>query len=59
MTLNQITAVTLEKISTNKEVKVTKIDVIPDDIIDLEKGYYDGVYVMIHIKKENFIDRKE
>ena len=36
-----------------------KIDVIPAMTIDLEKGYYNCAYVIIHLKKEDGVDRKE
>ena len=35
------------------------IAVIPDDIIEFQEGYYHGVYVMLHLKKEYGVNRKE
>ena len=35
------------------------IDVIPDDIIDLDKGYYHSVYAVLHFKKGGGVDSKE
>ena len=42
-----------------KEDKVTMISLIPDDTIDLDKGYYHYSYVFIPFKKEDSFDRKE
>ena len=42
-----------------EEAKLTKISVIHDDTINLGKGYYHGVYVLLHFKKEDFMDRME
>ena len=30
---------------------MSKISAIPDETVDLEKGYYHGVYVLLHLKK--------
>ena len=32
---------------------------IPDKSVDFEKGYYHGVYAMLHFKKGSIVDRKE
>ena len=41
----------------NEEAEVPTITVIPDEIIDLEKGYYCCVYVIINFNKEYIVDR--
>ena len=38
---------------------MTTIAVIPDNTVDLEKGLYNGVYVMKYFTKEGVVDRKE
>ena len=43
--LNQLTVGTSEKSPMDEEPKVTTISVIPDETVDLEKGYYHGVYI--------------
>ena len=32
---------------------------ISDKSVDFEKGYYHGVYAMLHFKKGSIVDRKE
>ena len=42
---------TVKRILVTKEAEAPTISVIPDDTIDMDKGYYHGVYVLIHFKK--------
>ena len=42
---NQLALVTVERNPATKESDVPTVSAIPDDIIDLDKGYYHGVYV--------------
>ena len=32
---------------------------IPDKAVDLDKGYYHGVYVLLNFNKEGNVDRKD
>ena len=32
---------------------------IPEDQVTLEKGYYHGVYIILHFNKEYGVNRKE
>ena len=51
---------TVEKIPVDKEhPEVLMIDVIPDETIDSEKGYYQGVHVLLKFNKGKGVDRKE
>ena len=59
MNSNELTTATLEKGSANEEAKAPTIDLIPEYIIYLEKGYYNGVCVIIHSKKDEGVIRKE
>ena len=59
MILNQLTILKVEKTPLSIESEVPTIDVIPDDSIDLEKGCYQGVYVILYFNNEGDIDRKE
>ena len=45
---NQLTVVILEKIPEEKEPEVSEIDEIPEERVELDKGYYRCVYVMLH-----------
>ena len=56
---NQLTIVIVEKIPVEEEPKVTTIPDIPDDTVPSEKGYYHGVYDMLHFNKYNSIYRKK
>ena len=58
-TLNQLTIATLEKIPMTNEYEVPTISGIPDETIDLEKGYYHGLYVLLKFQKEFGVDKKE
>ena len=55
---NQITIVILKKISVEKEPEVFAIHEIPEEQVELEKGYYRCIYVMLWFKKEFGIDSK-
>ena len=44
---NQLTIVIVEKISEEKEPEVSEISEIPEEQVELEKGYYHCVYVML------------
>ena len=58
LTSNQLTAVTVDRIPVAEESDVTKIYVIPDDKVYLEKGYYLGVYNLLKFNKEEGVGRK-
>ena len=47
MSLNQFTVVIVEKILVEEEPEVSMITEIPEDQVELEKGYYRCVYVML------------
>ena len=48
---NQLTVVIVEKIPEEKEPEVSEIPEIPKEQVELEKGYYSCVYVMLRFKK--------
>ena len=50
---------TVKKIPVNKEPKVLMIAMIPDKKNDLDKGYYNFVYVIQHSVKEDSFNSKE
>ena len=52
MALNQLTIVIVEKIPVEEESEVPTIPDIPKEQVTSEKGYYHGVYVIIHFNKE-------
>ena len=56
---NQLTVVIVENILKEKEPEVSKTAEIPEEQVKLEKGYYLCVYVMLRLKKEVVVDRKE
>ena len=56
--MNQLTIMIVEKILVEKEPDVPKNPDIPEEQITLEKGYYHGVYVILHFNKEVGVDRK-
>ena len=58
MSLNQLTVVIVEKIPEEKEPEVSEIAEIPEDQVELEKGYYCCVYVMLRFKNEVDVDSK-
>ena len=41
-----------------KESELPTISVMPDENIDLDKGYYHGVYVLLYLKKDYGNGRK-
>ena len=47
LSLNQLTIMIVEKIPEEKEPEVSKISEIPEEQVELEKGYYCCVYVML------------
>ena len=49
----------LEKIPEEKEPEVSKIDEIPEEQVQLEKGYYLCVYFMLRFKKDVGVEIKE
>ena len=60
MSSNKLTIVIVEKILEEKEPEVSEISEIPEEQVELEKGYYRCVYVMIWFKREFGVDsRKE
>ena len=56
---DQLTDVIAEKIPMEEEPQVPTIYVIPDEKFPSEKGYYYGVYVMLHFNKEEGVNMKE
>ena len=44
---------TVEKIPMEEETEVPTIPLIPDEIFTLEKEYYHGVHVVLHLNKED------
>ena len=59
LTLNHIAVVTVDSIPLTKEAEMPILSVIPDDTIDLDKGYYHFVYVLLHFNNEEGVDRQE
>ena len=55
---NQLTVVIVEKIPAEEEPEVSTIPEIPEDQVELEKGYYHCAYVMLQFKKEVGVDSK-
>ena len=51
MTSNQLTVVILDNIPVEEEPTVPMITVIPDETVPLEKGYYNGVHLVLHFNK--------
>ena len=56
---NQLTVVIVENILEEKEPEVSEIDEITEEQVELEKGYYLCVYVILRFKKEVGVDSKE
>ena len=56
---NKLTVVIVEKIPEEKEPEVSEIVEIPEEQVELEKGYYLRVYVMLRFKKEFSVDSKD
>ena len=46
-------------ITVTKEAEVPMISTKHKEAVDLEKGYYHGVYVILHFNKKDGINRKE
>ena len=46
----------VEKIPEEKEPEVCEISEIPEEQVELEKGYYLCVYVMLRFKKDIGVD---
>ena len=59
MSLNQLTVVIVEKIPEEKEPQVYEITEIPEEKVELEKGYYCCVYVMLWFKNDVGVVSKE
>ena len=49
----------VEKIPEEKEPEVSEISEIPEERVELEKGYHHCVYVMLRFKNEVGVDSKE
>ena len=58
LSLNQLTVVMVEKIPVEEEPEVSTIPEIPEDQVELEKGYYCYVYVMLQFKNDVGVDSK-
>ena len=56
---NQLTVVVVEKIPEEKEPEVSEISEMPEEQVELDKGYYRCVYVMIRLLKEVSVEIKE
>ena len=50
---------TLERIPVTEEDEVPTIYEIPDETIDLEKGYYHGVYILLQCNKQDVVDTNQ
>ena len=59
LSLNQLTVVIVEKIPEEREPEVSEIAEIPEEQVELDKGYYCCVYIMLLFKKEVSVDSKE
>ena len=59
LNLNQLTILVLEKIPVEEEPDVPTITEIPDEKVTLKKGYYHGVYDILHFNKEDGVDKRE
>ena len=57
--MNQLTAVTVDRIPMTKEAEVITISMKPQEEVDLYKGYYHSVCVLPHFNKEYGVDRNE
>ena len=56
---NQLTIVIVEKIPEENKPEVFVIPDIPEEQVELEKGYYHFAYVMLRFKKEVGFESKE
>ena len=59
LTPNQIIVVTVQRTPMTEEAEVSTFSVIPDETIDLDKGYYHGVYVLIQFNQNEIVNRNE
>ena len=59
MSPNQLTIVIVDKIPEEKESEVSTIPDKPKGGVELEKGYYRCVYVMLRFNKEVSVDSKD
>ena len=56
---NQLTVVIVENIPEKKGHEVSEIPEIPEEQVELEKGYYSCVYVILQFKNEVVVESKE
>ena len=59
LNLNQINVMTVDRVPVIKEAEVKNISQIPDDEVDLENGYYHGVYGLLQFIRKGVVDRNE
>ena len=61
MSMNQLTIVTVERRPITKEYEVPEIYAMPEEEVDLEKWYYNDIYIYVLLKfnKENDVNIKE
>ena len=59
MSWNQLTVVAAHEILVEEAPLVSTIPEIPEDIVEIHKGYYVFVYVLLHLKTEDIIYNKE
>ena len=59
LSLNQLTVVIVEKIPEEKEPEVSEIAEIPEEQVELEKGYYCCFYIMLRFKKEVIVESQK
>ena len=52
LTSNKLTIMTADRIPFTKEAEGPTISVITDETIDSDKGYYHGVYFLLHFNKK-------
>ena len=57
MTSNQLTFVTVDRISVIEEVEAPTIPKKSEEAVYLEKGYYHVVYFLLHVNKEDGFNR--
>ena len=55
---NQLTILIVEKIPMDEEHEVPIIPEIPEEQVSSEKGYYHGVYGILHVNNEDGVDSK-
>ena len=59
LSTNQLTIVIVEKSPAEKEPEVPINPDIPEEQVTLEKGYFHCVYFILHLNKDDSVDRKE